>query len=115
MNRVGSTIVGRRSTPGVDAARDLLGRNHVPYRWVDVDRDPLAALLETDSVSAGRLPLVLFADGSRLEGPGEYSELVSGQMEGGPPERDLVSARWRAELAARAGLPTTPSDSSMTW
>jgi hypothetical protein len=56
---VGPTIVGRRSTPGVDAARDLLGRNDVPHRWVDLDRDPLAALLKTDSLSVGRLPLVL--------------------------------------------------------
>jgi hypothetical protein len=41
MDRVGPTIVGRRNTPGVDAARDLLGRNDVPHRWVDLDRDPL--------------------------------------------------------------------------
>ena len=109
MDRVGPTIVGRRSTPGADAARDLLGRNDVPHRWVDLDRDPLAALLDTDALSAGRLPLVLFADGTRLEGPEEYTELVSGQTEAVPRKRDLASARWRAELAARAGLPTTPS------
>jgi hypothetical protein len=37
----------------------LLARNDVPHRWVDLDRDPLAALLKTDSLSVGRLPLVL--------------------------------------------------------
>ena len=110
MDRVGPTIVGRRSTPGVDAARDLLGRNDVPHRWVDLDRDPLAPLLETESLSAGRLPLVLFGDGTQLDGPEQYTELVAGGMEGVPRERYLASARWRAELAARAGLPTTPSD-----
>ena len=110
MDRVGPTIVGRRSTPGVDAARDLLGRNDVPHRWVDLDRDPLAPLLETESLSAGRLPLVLFPDGTQLEGPEEYTELVSGRTEGVSRERYLASAHWRAELAARAGLPTTPSD-----
>ena len=109
MDRVGPTIVGRRSTPGVGAARELLRRNEVPHRWVDLKRDPLVPLLETESLSAGRLPLVLFPDGTRLEGPEEYTELVSGRTEGVPRERYLASAHWRAELAARAGLPTTPS------
>jgi thioredoxin reductase (NADPH) len=109
MDRVGPTIVGRRSTPGVGAARALLRRNEVPHRWVDLDRDPLVPLLETESLSAGRLPLVLFSDGTQLEGPEEYTELVSGRAEGVSRERYLASAHWRAELAARAGLPTTPS------
>jgi hypothetical protein len=112
VDQVGPTIVGRRSTPGVDAARDLLGRNDVPHRWVDLDRDPLTRLLHVDSLSADRLPLVLFPDGTQLEGPEEYSELVSGRTEGVSRERYLASARWRAELAARAGL---PGDEPTTW
>jgi thioredoxin reductase (NADPH) len=108
MDRVGPTIVGRRSTPGADAARDLLTRNEVPHRWVDLDRDPLVPLLETESLSARRLPLVLFPDGTQLEGPEDYTELVSGRTERVPRERYLASAHWRAELAARAGLPTAP-------
>jgi thioredoxin reductase (NADPH) len=110
MDRVGPTIVGRRSTPGADAARDLLSRNDVPHRWVDLDRDPLVPLLETESLSDGRLPLVLFPDGTQLEGPEDYTELVSGRAEGVPRERYLASAHWRAKLAARAGLPTAPSN-----
>jgi thioredoxin reductase (NADPH) len=110
MDRVGPTIVGRRSTPGVGAARAFLRRNEVPHRWVDLDRDPLVPLLETESLSAGRLPLVLFPDGTRLEGPEEYTELVSARAEGVSRERYLASARWRAALASRAGLPTTPND-----
>jgi thioredoxin reductase (NADPH) len=109
MDRVGPTIVGRRSTPGVGPAREFLRRNEVPHRWVDLDRDPLVPLLETESLSAGRLPLVLFPDGTRLEGPEEYTEQVSGRTEDVSRERYLASAHWRAELAARAGLPTTPS------
>ena len=110
MDRVGPTIISRRSTPGADAARDLLTRNDVPHRWVDLDRDPLVPLLDTESLSAGRLPLVLFPDGTRLEGPEDYTELVSGRTTGVPRERYLPSAHWCAELAARAGLPTAPSD-----
>jgi thioredoxin reductase (NADPH) len=67
-------------------------------------------LLETESLSAGRLPLVVFPDGTRLEGPEDYTELVSGRTEGIPRERYLASAHWRTELAARAGLPTTPGN-----
>jgi thioredoxin reductase (NADPH) len=111
MDRVGPTIVGRHSTPGADTARDFLTRNEVPHRWVDLDRDPLAPLLDTESLSTDRLPLALFPDGTQLEGPEEeYVELVAGRTEGVPRERYLASAHWRAELAARAGLPTTPSD-----
>jgi thioredoxin reductase (NADPH) len=109
MDRVGPTIVGRRSTPGAEAARDLLTRNEVPHRWVDLERDPLVPLIDTESLSAGRLPLVLFPDGTRLEGPEEYTDLVSGRNEGVTRERYLASAHWRAELASRAGLPTAPS------
>jgi thioredoxin reductase (NADPH) len=110
MDRVGPTIVGRRSTPGVGAARELLRRNEVPHRWVDLDGDPLVPLLDVGSLDVARLPLVVFPDGSRLEGPEEYTELVSGRDAGASRERYLVSAHWRAELAARAGLPTTPSE-----
>ena len=94
----------RRSAqhPGVDAARDLLGRNEVPHRWIDLDRDPLAPLLETESLSAGRLPLVLFPDGTRLEGPEEYTRAGVGAGGGRLARANLASARWRAELAARA-------------
>ena len=114
MDRVGPTIVGRRSTPGADAARDLITRNEVPHRWVDLDRGPLAPL-ETEPLSAGRLPLVLFPDRTQLEGPEEeYVELVPGRTEGVARERYLASAHWRAELAARAGLPTMPSNELMT-
>jgi thioredoxin reductase (NADPH) len=110
MDRVGPTIVGHRSTPGVGAARELLRRNEVPHRWIDLDRDPLVPLLEAESLTAGRLPLVLFPDGTQLEGPEEYTEPVSGGEEGVPRDRYLASARWRAELAGRAGLPTAPSE-----
>jgi thioredoxin reductase (NADPH) len=109
MDRVGPTIVGHRNTPGVGAARDLLRRNEVPHRWLDLDLDPLVALLQAEPLTAGPLPLVLFPDGTRLEGPDEYTELSSGGEEGVPRERYLASARWRAELAGRAGLPTAPS------
>jgi thioredoxin reductase (NADPH) len=103
------TLVGRRSTPGIDMARDLLGRNDVPYRWIDLDRDPLAELLDTESVSGRRLPLLLFSDGTELDGMEGYVEPVPGRVDREMADRYLASARWRTEFAARAGLPTRPA------
>jgi len=60
------TIVARRGTPGLDTARDLLAQNEVPHRWVDLDRDPLARLLDPRTLRGRRLPVVLFPDGSCL-------------------------------------------------
>jgi thioredoxin reductase (NADPH) len=107
MDRVGPTIVGRRSTPGVGAARALLRTNEVPHRWVDLDRDPLVPLLETESLSAGRLPLVLFPDGTQLEGPEEYTDLVSGRL---ARALYLASARLARRVGRARGSATTPSD-----
>jgi len=116
------TVVGRRGTLEVDRAREMLERNDVAHRWVDLDRDPLASLLDPTSLEWARLPLILFPDGSRLEGPEDYAEPVPsiGDLSvefaepatpgatSPPPERYLRSARWRAKLAEGAGLPTRP-------
>ena len=118
------TVVGRRGTLAVDRAREMLERNDVKHRWVDLDRDPVAPLLDPDSLSGTRLPLILFPDGSRLPGPEDYAEptpgsgdvLVeftersTGSTAGDSPDvqRYLATMRWRASLAEGAGLPTRP-------
>jgi thioredoxin reductase (NADPH) len=115
------TVVGRRGTLEVDRAREMLERNDVPHRWVDLDRDALAPFLDPESLQGARLPLVLFPDGDRLEGPSDYAEPAPGRgdisvefSEPGVPipspqlDRYLESSRWRARLAEGAGLPTRP-------
>ena len=103
------TIVARRGTPGVDTARDLLAQNEVPHRWVDLDRDPLARLLDPRTLRGRRLPVVLFPDGSCLEGLDDYLEPVPGHEVPENADRYLASFQWRAALARRAGLPTVPA------
>jgi hypothetical protein len=107
MDRVGPTIVGRHSAPGADAARDLLTRSEVPHRWVDLDRDPLVPLLETEFLSAGRLPLVLFPDGTQLEGPADYTELRFGRR---GPREDHGSDEPRTSVEPRGA-----TGSSKSW
>jgi thioredoxin reductase (NADPH) len=103
------TIVARRGTPGLDMARELLTRNEVRHRWVDLDRDPLAGLIDSRSLRGQRLPLVLSPDGSRLEGIEDYLEPAPGSELPENADRYLASYQWRAALARHVGLPTIPA------
>lgn len=62
-------VIGRRSSMYVSRYRDFLRRNRVGSRWVDVDRDPLVALLGVQRLEAWQRPLFAFADGTVLETP----------------------------------------------
>ena len=92
----------------MDEGRDLLGRSGIAHRWVDLDHDPLARLLDAQHLSGRRLPLFLVGDGTELEGIEGYLEPVPGRVDREKADRYRASARWRSELAARAGLPTQP-------
>jgi len=115
---VPTTLFGRLGDPAADAARTFLQRNAVPMRWVDVERDPIAGLLSADEIASTRLPLAVFGNGTRLEGPEQWvgrrapTPLESeGQNVGvdHPRRRHYRSSRrWQAALAAGAGLPTIP-------
>ena len=63
------TVVGRPGSADGWAIRDFLYRSDVPFRWIDAD-DPagLAAAGEA-GVDDARLPLCIFADGTRMERP----------------------------------------------
>jgi thioredoxin reductase (NADPH) len=63
--------------------KDFLARNHVPYQWQDVDREPpVRDMVLRLAGGLTRLPVVLFPDGSYLVAPTE------------------------SELAGKIGLPT---------
>ncbi len=103
-------VLGRRMTPAVPELRRFLDLNGVAYTWVDVDDDPLVGLLSPEGLSGLRLPLVLFADGSRMEGPKAHHEPFA--VPPGHISTDaayLEGIRWRAVLAEKLGLATRPS------
>jgi thioredoxin reductase (NADPH) len=108
MGREAVTLFGRRGQAAAETARDFLQRNEVPLRWVDLDLDPLAAFLSDREIATAGLPLALFADGRRLEAPENYAEAMPGRFDPARSSDYEASNRWRAELAARAGLPTRP-------
>jgi thioredoxin reductase (NADPH) len=62
-------IVGHRWSRESHDARDLLARNQVPYRWLDVERDDEGRRLLAAADGDASLPLVLLPDGTVLQSP----------------------------------------------
>ena len=75
------TVFGRRGQAAGETARDFLERNDVPLRWVDLDLDPLAALVSDEQIETAIQPITMFADGSRLEAPPNYAEPTPGRLD----------------------------------
>lgn len=63
-------IVGHRWSDRTYEIKTFLTRNHVPYRWLDVEGDEEAGqLLDLADASPADLPLVLVPDGEVLRSP----------------------------------------------
>jgi thioredoxin reductase (NADPH) len=66
----GIRVVGHRWSPAAMDIRDFLGRNFIPYQWLDIEKDEAAQQLVTSSkTECSSLPLVVFHDGSFLASP----------------------------------------------
>jgi thioredoxin reductase (NADPH) len=69
----GIRVLGTRWSSRSYDLRDFLGRNQVPYQWIDVElasSDPeVRRLVESLGPEAETLPLILFPDGERLPEP----------------------------------------------
>ncbi|EON23861.1 MULTISPECIES: FAD-dependent oxidoreductase [Nocardioides] len=63
-------IVGHRWSERAHELRRFLTRNHVPYKWLDVETDPEGErLLAAAGLDPGALPMVLVADSEPLISP----------------------------------------------
>jgi thioredoxin reductase (NADPH) len=63
-------VVGHRWSAPSHEIKDFLTRNQVPFRWLELERDPEAArLIEANGSDEGRLPLVITDAGQTLEAP----------------------------------------------
>ena len=66
----GLRLVGHQWSPRSHAIKDFLASNLVPYRWLDVARDPDARpLLDAGGVGSEALPALFFEDGFVLRDP----------------------------------------------
>jgi len=63
----GLRLIGHQWSTRSHAIKDFLASSLVPYRWLDVSRDPdTRALLEAAGVAVEELPVLVFEDGSVL-------------------------------------------------
>ncbi|MDP9325004.1 MAG: FAD-dependent oxidoreductase [Candidatus Dormibacteraeota bacterium] len=66
----GLRVAGTRWSPQSYALKEFLSKNHVPYQWIDIEKDPSMGELIGDAAGdPTRLPFVLFPDGSTLSAP----------------------------------------------
>jgi thioredoxin reductase (NADPH) len=73
----GVRVVGHRWSPEAHALKDFLARNHVPYLYLDIERDEAAReFLARHQTSQADLPLVQLTDGTLLQAPSP-AELAS--------------------------------------
>ncbi len=98
----GVQVIDHRWSPLGHELREFLTRNHVPYRWLDIETDTEAAQLLALLPEAERaacyvprqtvLPLVILADGSRLARPDTtaLATRLGLATHGGVPVYDLV-------------------------
>ena len=63
-------ILGRLGSPVAYAIRDFLQRSDVPFEWVQLTTDEQArSQASVDHLQDSRLPVCVFADGTRIECP----------------------------------------------
>ncbi len=89
----GVRVIGHRWSPLSHQVRDFLARNQVPYRWLDLERDPEAAgLVGHTRIEAPELPLVIFPDGTVLQAPGnqQIAEKTGLRIQAGQPFYDFI-------------------------
>jgi thioredoxin reductase (NADPH) len=63
----GVRVAGTTWSPHTHTTKDFLALNHVPYRFLDIERDTNAA--EMVNASGGTIPVVYFPDGTVLVDP----------------------------------------------
>ena len=89
----GVSVVCDRWSPGSHAVKDFLARNHVPFRWLDIESNTEAMqLLDLAGVHEPKMPALIFPDGSVLEAPTnrDIAEKVGLQTEAERQFYDLI-------------------------
>jgi thioredoxin reductase (NADPH) len=89
----GIRVIGNRWSPKSHQTKDFLGRNQVPYQWLDIETDEEARRLVTVACSdTPHLPVVLFLDGSLLIEPtnGQIAQKIGLRTQAELPFYDLI-------------------------
>lgn len=89
----GIRVIGDRWSADSHRIKDFLARNQIPYRWLDIERDPNAQkLLDYTKAETPCLPLVLHADGEHQAKPTnlQLAEKIGLQTQATNPFYDLI-------------------------
>ncbi len=88
----GIRVVGTTWSPATHEVKDFLARNQVPYRFLDIERDEEAEAILRAGDGDQTIPVVLFADGTRLVNPSRrtIAEQVGLRTEADNPFYDLI-------------------------
>jgi thioredoxin reductase (NADPH) len=63
----GIKLVGYQFSPQSHSVKDYLASNLVPYRWLDIEKNPDAKeIVELNKVTLDQLPMIVFEDGAIL-------------------------------------------------
>ena len=77
----GLQVISPRWTSGDHEIRNFLSRNLVPFKWLDPEKNPECLQLLCDKqIDDGKLPVVLFPDGSYLVQP--TTTILAGKLPG---------------------------------
>jgi thioredoxin reductase (NADPH) len=87
-------VAGAGSSPRSYAVKEFLANNRIPYRWIDVDKDPSTRELIASIGDPSRLPVLFFPDGTHLSAPSntELAQKIGLQTQARLPFYDLVIA-----------------------
>ena len=89
----GLRLVGHQWSPRSHEIKNFLAGNLIPYRWLDVERNPdTQGLLDAAGVRSDELPAVLFEDGTALRNPDrrQVAERLGRSLEAALDLYDLV-------------------------
>ena len=95
-------VVGHRWSERGHEVKLFLARNHVPYRWYDVEQDPEAQRLLDLARAPADLPLVLVPEGEALRSPSAL------ELAGALGLRTSAQQRCTTSASSAAGRPAWP-------
>jgi thioredoxin reductase (NADPH) len=89
----GLRLIGHQWSPRSHEVKRFLASNLIPYRWLDIDRDPeVSQLLEAGGIQQQELPALILEDGTVLRNPtiGKVAESLGLKMEAAHDLYDLI-------------------------
>ena len=88
----GIRLLDHRWSPQGHLLRDFMARNHIPFRWLDVERHEADPLLNALHPGMRHLPVLVFEDGTVLSRPttAQIAEQVGLRTRSTTPFYDLV-------------------------